>query len=97
MVDKTGENETEITDFLKFESWNSRSRVSCIHSVFIYRVCNVCFKISRGVRYIINRMERNHMIHRNFDRFLVCKIFIDNGHFRAPTMASEVEYCVATV
>lgn len=37
------------------------------------------------------------MIHRNFDRFLVCKIFIDNGHFRAPTMASEVEYCVATV
>lgn len=50
MVDKTGENETEITDFLKFESWNPRSRVSCIHSVFIYRVCNVCFKISRSVR-----------------------------------------------
>lgn len=95
MVDKTGENETEITDFLKFESWNSRSRVSCIHSVFIYRVCVSRFRVV--FVYIINRMERNHMIHRNFDRFLVCKIFIDNGHFRAPTMASEVEYCVATV
>lgn len=47
---KWGKNETEITDFLTFEFWNSRSRVPCTYSVFIYRVCNVCFKFSRGVR-----------------------------------------------
>lgn len=96
VVDKTGKNETEITDFLKFESWNFRSRVSCIYSVFIYRVCNVCFKISRGV-HLYNKPHGAKSWFIEISIIFLYVKFSSTSHFRAPTVASEVEYCVATV